>query len=78
MTIESRDKDRNEDDPRFLAVKEGFFTFGLPGERYREEWKAERSNFISRKNQSSDVEMTDIEPAPETMTTIVESADGLQ
>jgi hypothetical protein len=59
-------------------VREGFFTFGLPGERYREEWKAERSHFISWKNQSSDVEMADIEAEPESMTAIVESEDGLQ
>jgi hypothetical protein len=46
-TIEFCNKDRNENDRRFLAVKEGFFTFGLPETHYREEWKTERSNFIS-------------------------------
>ena len=61
-TIEFRDKDRNETDRRFLAVKDGFFTFGLTGKQYREEWKLERSKFITWKNQNNDVEMTDIEP----------------
>jgi hypothetical protein len=75
-TIQFRDKHRNEDDRRFLAVKEGFFAHGLPGEHYQEEWKALRSNFDSSENQSGDLEMLDSEPALEGTTVISESEDG--
>jgi hypothetical protein len=75
-TIQFRDKHRNEDDRRFLAVKEGFFAHGLPGEHCQEEWNALRSKFDSSENQSGDLEMPDIKPALEGITVISESEDG--
>ena len=78
MTIEFRDKDRSEDDRRFLAVKEGFFTLGLTQKRYREEWEEERSKFSEWKNRSGDIEMPDVEPARETKEAIVEHEDSEQ
>jgi hypothetical protein len=77
-TIEFGDKDRNEDNRRFLAVKEGFFALGLTGKRYREEWEAERSKFIASTNQDIDVEMTGVEPVPERKKAKREYEDRLQ